>query len=475
MKDKDLVEKNPIELVKKGESETLELKPSLSQIKEIIQAISAFANKKGGRIIIGVSSDGKILGLKIGRDTVERLTNRILSNSEPKVYPRIKVKEISRKDIIVIEVDESSEKPVLVFGRAFKRVGKSTVRMTKNEIEKLILERKKVYWDEQICEGAALNDIDKEKIRWFVKESRKQRNLNLEEGLSVRKVLMRLKLLKDNKLTNAAVLLFGKDSKFLQSEVKCIKFSGNEPIKPYIDFQTLEGNVFDLIDKAEDFVLRNVKKAIWLVPGQVQREEKYEYPTEAIREAIVNAISHRDYESPSKVQIRTFGDYIEIWNPGRLPGGWTVEKLKQEHESVPRNPLLFKQLFWVKYVEDVGGGTIDMINKCKEWGIPEPDFEDTGTSIVVTFRKSFITKKLMDELSLNERQKKAINYLNEHKKITTKNYCELFGVVKDTANRDLNDLLNKKLIERKGSGPKVCYILSTVRYRPIPSDDLKRS
>lgn len=247
-----------------------------------------------------------------------------------------------------------------------------------------------------------------------------------------------------------------------------LEFSGNAAVKPYIDFQTLQGGVFDLIDRTEDFVLRNIRKAIWLVPGQVQREEKYEYPPDAIREAIINAVVHRDYESPSKVQVRVFDDYIEIWNPGRLPEGWTVDKLKRKHESVPRNPLLFKQLFWVKYVEDVGGGTLDMIEKCKGWGIPEPEFEDTGTSLIAIFRRSAITEELMESLGLNERQKKAVAYLKEHKKITSKEYCELTGVVKDTASRDISELiLDKKLIEKRGAGPKTYYVLrAIVRNRP---------
>jgi len=286
---------------------------------------------------------------------------------------------------------------------------------------------------------------------------------------------MSLKLLKDSKLTNAALLLFSKEPKFLQSEIKCIRFGGNEPVKPYIDFQNLEGNIFNLIDEAMDFVLRNIRKAVRLVPGQIQREERYEYPQGAVREAIVNAVAHRNYFSPSKVQVRIFDDYIEIWNPGRLPEGWTVKKLKEKHESIPKNPLLFKQLFWVKYVEDVGGGTLDMIEECKDWGIPEPEFEDTGTSLVVTIRKTALTDEFLTELGLNDRQKKAVAYMKEHKTITNKKYCELCGVVKDTTNRDINDLQDKKLIEKRGSGPKIHYVLrTTARYRPIPSDECKK-
>ena len=95
---------------------------------------------------------------------------------------------------------------------------------------------------------------------------------------------------------------------------------------------------------------------------------------------------HRDYESPSKVRVRIFDDRIEVWSPGTLPDEITIEDLGREHISVPRNPLLFKQLFWVKYVEDVGGGTLDMISQCREWEIPEPLFEHAAGAFVVTFR-----------------------------------------------------------------------------------------
>lgn len=180
--------------------------------------------------------------------------------------------------------------------------------------------------------------------------------------------------------------------------------------------------------------------------------------------------------SLSKVQVRVFGDYIEVWNPGKLPEGWTVEKLKQKHESIPRNPLLFKQLFWIKYVEDVGGGTLDMINYCSDWGIPDPEFEDTGTSIIVTFKKSIFTPDALERLGLNERQIKAVEFIKQNKRISTKEYCNLFGVVRDTANRDLNNLLEKGLIGRKGSGPHTYYILSEIsigQYRTVRNSQMK--
>jgi len=463
----------------KKESETLELKKSVGEWKEIIETISALSNTRGGEIYVGINNSGEVNGVEIGKNTIEDLTNKIKENTDPKIFPHITRKVIDDKSIIIIEVKESFDHLVLAFGRPYKRVGKSTLRMSKDEYESLILEKHKdkLRFDSQICNEASFENIDENKVRWFLKEARKHRGLNLSEDVSVKETLSRLKLLTNEKLTNTAFLLFFKEPVFLQSEVKCIRFSGNEPVKPYIDFQTIEGTIFDLIDKAEDFVLRNIKKSIWLVPGKVQREEKYEYPPDAIREAIVNAVVHRDYESTAKVQIRVFDDYIEIWNPGRLPAGWTVERLKQKHESIPKNPLLFKQLFWVKYVEDVGGGTTDMIQGCREWGIPEPEFGDTGTAIVVTFSKSILTIKTLKELGLNQRQIDSIEFIKQHGRITTREYCNLYNVVRDTSNRDLTELLEKGLIERKGSGPQTFYILSNMsigHYRTLSDNKVIR-
>ncbi len=147
--------------------------------------------------------------------------------------------------VVVVEVNESDEKPVLFKGKAYIRVGKSRHQMSASEIRKLAKESgERVYWDGQVCEGAALKEIDSEKVKWFLKEARKERGLKISEDAPVEDTLKTLNLLKNGKPTNASMLLFCKEPKFLQSEVKCIRFSGNEPIKPYIDFQTYEGNVF---------------------------------------------------------------------------------------------------------------------------------------------------------------------------------------------------------------------------------------
>lgn len=191
-------------LIDNTESLNIEWKPSLSQINEIIETVSAFSNTEGGKIIVGVSSSGKLFGVDIGKDTIERLTNQISQNTDPKIHPRITVKKIDKKSIIVIEVKESSDHLVLAFGRPYKRVGKSTVKMGKDEYEKLILEKHKdkLQFDTQLCLKASIKDIDKEKLRWFLRKAKEERSYDIDPETPSKEALNRLNLIQDEKLTN---------------------------------------------------------------------------------------------------------------------------------------------------------------------------------------------------------------------------------------------------------------------------------
>ena len=148
--------------IDKKESENLEFKKSVGEWKEIVETVAAFSNTSGGQIIVGVSKSGKIVGMEIGKSTIEDLTNKIVTNTDPKIYPKIAAEKIGEKNVIVIEVNESTDKLVLAFGRPFKRVGKSTIRMSKDEYETSILEKhkEKLRFDNQICKNAKLNDIN---------------------------------------------------------------------------------------------------------------------------------------------------------------------------------------------------------------------------------------------------------------------------------------------------------------------------
>ena len=179
--------------------------------------------------------------------------------------------------------------------------------MSKDEYERLILEkhRDRLYFDSQICKEATLGDIDKEKIRWFLRKAKVERSLDIDSSASSTEALKRLNLLIDNKPTNTAILMFGKNPQrfFIQSEVRCARFKGIEAVKPFIDMKVINGSIYEQIDQAEKFILFNIKKSAWIEEGKIERQEKWEYPPDAIREAIINAIAHRDYNSPANMHI----------------------------------------------------------------------------------------------------------------------------------------------------------------------------
>ncbi|HBI23673.1 MAG: hypothetical protein A2Y48_01655 [Nitrospirae bacterium RIFCSPLOW2_12_42_9] len=445
------------------ETDKVELKKSTGEWKEIIETISSFANTDGGKIYVGVSPSGKVLGVDIGKNTIEDLTNKIITNTEPQIYPKISIGKIDNKEVILVGVKNASGEIVLAFGRPYKRVGKSTVRMSKNEYERMILEKHKeeLRFDIQVYESANFTDIDTQKLKEFVKSAKNERGLDIPINTPPKEALMRLGLLKENKLTNSSLLLFGKEPQkfFIQAEVKCVRFKGTDVTQTIIDMKEVGGNLIDQVIEVEKFIFNNISLTSWIEDGKIQRQEKWEYPPKAMREALVNAICHRDYRLTSKAQVRIFNDRIEFWNPGKLPEGWTVEKLKQKHESKPFNPLIAKAFLWIKYIEEVGTGTNKIIQWCKEWELPEPDFEFTGTSMVVTLRKSKLTEEYLGSLNLSEQELKIISHIIANKKITSGEIQKMFNVTRDTSNRYLKRLLDLGLIDRKGSGRFIYYVL----------------
>ena len=231
-------------------------------------------------------------------------------------------------------------------------------------------------FDAAPCEKVTLKDLDPERMAWFIRTARATCRFPLTEGAPPHELLEHLNLIDDEYLTNAAILLFAKKpQKFLaSSEVKCTHFHGIEVAKPIPSYQTYKGTVFDLVDAAVDFVLSKIALSVGTREAGPQVPVRYEIPKEVIAEAIVNAVAHRDYTSTGSVQVMLFTDRLEIWNPGLLPPSLTLERLRQAHGSVPANPLLAEPMYLAGYIERMGTGTQDMIRRCAEAGLPEPEF-----------------------------------------------------------------------------------------------------
>ena len=227
-------------------------------------------------------------------------------HTDPQIYPEINLCPVGDKNIIEVKVKENEEKPAFFKNHAFKRVGRTNQRISTSEMRKLAKEeRKRLSFDEQICEEASLEDIDEEKVKAFLKKARYERKFELDTEVSVREALEKLGLSSEGKLTNAAILLFGKNPQkyFLPAKTRCARFKGTKPLE-FIDMKVFEGNIIDQREDALEFVREHIKLQAKIVG--TERVEKWEYPIEAIREAITNAICHRDYEIKSNVQVRIF-------------------------------------------------------------------------------------------------------------------------------------------------------------------------
>lgn len=310
----------------------------------------------------------------------------------------------------------------------------------------------KAVFDMSSCEEVAYNDIDKEKVKWFLRIAKGERNYPLNETTPAEDAFVHLNLLKNGKLTNAAVLLFGKDpQKFhIQAEVKCLHFHGTEVEKPFETYHVYKGNVFDQVDSALGFVLDRLKRPVIPEPGKATTKRPFEIPEFVIREGIVNAIAHRDYYSSAAVQIMVFIDRIEVWNPGKLPPQLTIDALKKPHPSFPHNPLICESLYLAKYAEKAGSGTVEMIKQLKENGLLEPEFiQKMGRFVTVIWRDIF-TESYLARLGLNERQLKAVKYVKEKGKITNEEYQKLNRVKRRLVSYDLTALAKKGVIERIG-------------------------
>ena len=231
-------------------------------------------------------------------------------------------------------------------------------------------------FDAATCMAATVDDLAVDRMRRFILMARTARQFPLSEGVDPQELLMHLDLLKDGRPTNAAMLLFGKSPQrfLISSEIRCAHFHGTEVAKPIPSLQSYKGTVFDLVDQAVNFVLSNIAMSVGTREESIQVPVAYEIPKQVVTEAIVNAVAHRDYTSGGSVQVMLFSDRLEVWNPGKLPRELTIEDLRVPHKSLPRNRLLAEPLYLAGYIERMGTGTVDMIRRCADAGLPEPEF-----------------------------------------------------------------------------------------------------
>ncbi len=309
-------------------------------------------------------------------------------------------------------------------------------------------------FDDRTCESATFADIDEEKIRWFARVAKDARKFPLDINMFPEDVLTHLNLLREGKLTNAAILLFGKNPHrfFLQAEVKCVQLPGTEVCKPFPSYKVYNDNLFEQVDKSVAFVLDIIKQAVIQQEHTPQFKRPFEIPVFAIQEAIVNAVTHRNYNVTSGVQVMVFSDRVEVWNSGSLPPELTIEDLKKPHTSFPANPLLANVLYLADYIQKTGSGTLEMVKQCRAQGASEPEFVLIRN---VEFRtilpRDIYTESFFQKAGLNQRQVQAVKLVKEKGLISIADLKLIYtGVSERTLNRDLQVLVEKGVLVAQG-------------------------
>lgn len=239
-------------------------------------------------------------------------------------------------------------------------------------------------FDESYSLGVKLDDLDADRVAAFVRMVRVAGKVTFAPGISTAEILSRLGAFDSStgKIANAAALLFAKNPALFRPswELKCLQLWGTTFEKPFPSYHIYHGTVFEQVDQALDFVMSRVDH--WVGPRDAaesaQAPARSEFPTEAVREAIVNAVCHRDYTDDGSVQVMLFRDRLEVLNPGTLPRGWTAANLLQTHDSKPHNGILATAMQWAGYVEKSGYGTEDIVRKCKAWGLREPEYHPSS-------------------------------------------------------------------------------------------------
>tara|TARA_B100000809_G_scaffold159282_1_gene156655 strand:- start:214 stop:1542 length:1329 start_codon:yes stop_codon:yes gene_type:complete len=427
------------------ESQNIEWKESWRD--EYLKWICGFANAKGGKIYIGKADNGNVVGVAKFEKLMEDIPNKITNHLG--IVANVNLLEESGNHYIEIEIP-SYDVPISYHGKYHFRSGSTKQELTGNALNEFLLRKTGKTWDDVIEPNATLEDIDEKAIAAFKRGAIKSNRLpQVEDENDVLQIFKNLRLTNGDKLKRSAVLLFGKDPRnfYINAFVKIGRFGKTDD--ELLSQEVIEGNAFELANQTLEILDKKYFTKSISYDG-LQRIETTEYPYEAIREVLLNAIVHRQYLG-APIQISIYDDKLMIWNYGTLPEDLTLEDLKKKHTSHPRNPFLADVFFKGGLIESWGRGTLKIISECKAAGLPQPETKVMSGGIAVTIFKDIYNEKHLQQYDLNERQLKAVMYVKENGEITNKIYQELCDTSKATATRDLTELIEKyKLLLRTG-------------------------
>ena len=349
-------------------------------------------NHKGGRVIFGIEPDGRFVGQQVTDRTLEDVAQE-LRGIEPPVFPSIERVVVGEgREVIVVSVGTGHSQPYTHHGQGYRRVGATNQTLTREEYNRILLERLHAdsRWELQPAAGWSVMDLDLEEIRKTLEAGIQIGRIEEPETRDPEAILRGLGLVKQGVLLRAAVVLFGREDRLLPDFTQCLlrvaRFRGTEKGE-FLDNRQFHGNAFSLFQRAQRFLLDHMPIAGRFEQGRMERVDEPAYSPLAFREAIANAICHRDYASGgSSIGVAMYDDRLEVTSSGTLHFGFTPQSLFLAHESRPWNPLIASIFYRRGIIETWGQGTIKMAAWAKEAGLPRPEILEIPGAIVIRFQ-----------------------------------------------------------------------------------------
>ena len=460
-------------LIKLGESKTLEFKKSIAGLEAAGKNLCAFLNQlEGGTLIIGVSDSGKIIGQQFN-DSVSKKIAAFLNRFQPAGRIDINYIDLDNSDkkvIILKAVPLSNEQPYSYDGKYYERLESTTQQLSHDRIRYLYLESSDAakIWGEQTSISYKLDDLDSNEIRKAVKQGVNTNRLDAKvQQEDMTSILNSLKLMDNGLLTHSAMVLFAKNTqRFLpQCKIQMGRFRGSDKYGEILDSKMFFGNAFQILEEAENFIRKHHFIASRFEESSFERIDEPTLPVFAVREALINAICHRNYrEIGAAIYLAIYDDKTEIWNSGFLPQGWDLDKLKQKHKSDPRNELVANVFYLRKFIERWGMGIQKIFDECKKANVPMPEYSEYSNGVAITFKYreplAPIKVKTTDKkIMLSNRQKELLDILSTQRQMAMRDILASLShpVADRTLRRDLSHLKELGLVSHTGQGRNLMW------------------
>ena len=451
-------------LTQTGESETLEFKETTGTRRQAAMSVCAFLNQRGGQVLFGVTQAGAVVGQQVSERTIEELSTE-LRQIDPPAFPEIeRVRVDGDREVIVVSTGQGTSRPYTYRGGAHRRVGNTTLTMSADEYNRMLFERmhSEQRWENQPAAGWSIDDLDKAEIRRTVTEG--VRRGRIEEPVSgdTSDLLRGLGLLRDGVLLRAAAVLFGNRERIEFEMPQCLlrvaRFRGLDRME-FLDNRQFNGNAFTLLANAERFLRDGLPIAGRFEEGRFDRIDEPLYPPLATREALANALCHRDYAiGGGSVGIAIYDDRLEVTSSGPLHFGLTPEMLFAPHESRPWNPLIARTFYRRGVIEEWGSGTLKMAELASSAGLPVPEIEDDGGCVTVRFRhRRFVPQPSSREIGPAQRREEVLALLDGTEDGLTRReiHARLGSRVSERqVRRALEELRDKGLANSTNRGPQ---------------------